>query len=121
MDAMAANVDPGGTPPTPENVPGGMYRHYKGGHYLVFGLGFDANIDGRTTVIYVPLYLRDDQPGPRLTVRTVEDFCAEIDPHTGALWADTRAAGSPCACTAPTKRFTYLGPTWQPAGEQSGA
>lgn len=107
-----------GHEPGPSHVLAGLYRHYKGGMYQVLGLGFDANIDGRTTVIYIPLYLRDDQPGPRLTVRTVEDFFAEIDPHTGLLWHEhcnlVEDEGQQCGCTGPVKRFTYLGATYTP-------
>ena len=52
-------------------VPAGVWRHWKGADYLVLGLGHDADVEGRTVVVYVPLY---DVPGPRLAVRTVEGF-----------------------------------------------
>jgi hypothetical protein len=105
-----------GCQPSPEHLPAGVYRHYKGGLYLIIGLAFDANIEGRTAVAYVPLYTREDQPGPRLTVRTAEDFFADLDPHTGLLWAEheefIQAEGQDCGCSGPIKRFTYLGPTY---------
>ena len=66
----------------------GVWRHWKGRDYLVLGLGHDADHDGRTVVVYVPLY---DVPGPRLAVRTVEGFLEEVSP------------GVP--------RFRYVGPT----------
>ncbi len=43
-------------------VPAGVWRHWKGADYLVLGLGHDADVEGRTVVVYVPLY---DVPGPR--------------------------------------------------------
>jgi hypothetical protein len=65
----------------------GVWRHHKGADYLVLGLGHDADVDGRTVVVYVPLY---DVPGPRLAVRTVDGFLEEV------------SSGVP--------RFRYVGP-----------
>lgn len=65
----------------------GVWRHWKGKDYLVLGLGHDADHDGRTVVVYVPLY---DVPGPRLAVRTVEGFLEEVSPGV--------------------RRFSYRGP-----------
>ena len=82
-------------------VPAGIYRHYKAERfYLVLGLGHDANDDDRTVVIYVPLYVSDDEPGPRLAVRTLEDFTAWVDPVS----RETVAEGTPGA----VRRFTYV-------------
>ncbi len=64
------------SPPLPE-LPAGVYRHWKGRDYLVLGLGHEADAEGRTVVVYVPLY---DVPGPRLAVRTVEGFLEEVTP-----------------------------------------
>ena len=69
------------------DVPAGVWRHWKGRDYLVLGLGHDADHEGRTVVVYVPLY---DVPGPRLAVRTLEDFVGEASPGVA--------------------RFTYRGP-----------
>ena len=55
----------------------GVWRHWKGKDYLVLGLAHDADHDGRTVVVYVPLY---DVPGPRLAVRTAEAFLDEVSP-----------------------------------------
>ena len=66
-------------------VVSGTYQHYKGPHYLVLGLGHDANDADRTTVVYVPLYPVD---GPPFAVRTLEDFTANVDPETGAAVAE---------------------------------
>ena len=55
----------------------GVWRHWKGADYLVLGLGHDADVEGRTVVVYVPLYA---VPGPRLAVRTVEGFLEEVTP-----------------------------------------
>ena len=79
----------------------GVYRHYKAERfYLVLGLGHDANDDDRTVVVYVPLYVSDAEPGPRLAVRTYEDFVAWVDPVTRA----TVPEGTPDA----VRRFTYV-------------
>lgn len=79
------------------DVTAGTYRHWKGPHYLVLGLGHDANDAGRTTVVYVPLYRVD---GPPFAVRTLEDFTASLDPSTG----------NPCAADDPgaIRRFERL-------------
>ncbi|MCU1590943.1 MAG: hypothetical protein JWP11_2199 [Frankiales bacterium] len=85
---------------TPD-VPAGVYRHYKAErYYLVLGLGHDANDGDRTVVIYVPLYVDAAEPGPRLAVRTVEDFVAWVDPLSRA----TVEVGTPGA----VRRFTYV-------------
>ncbi len=70
----------------------GVYQHYKGPLYQVLGVAHDANDSERIVVVYIGLELNPDHTGPRLAVRTVEDFDAEVD-------------GVP--------RFTYLGDTWQ--------
>lgn len=74
----------------------GLYRHYKGGTYLVLGIAHDANADtignsteqaiigyelddrvkpfgSREVVVYVGLD-RGDKPGTPMAVRTLEDF-----------------------------------------------
>ncbi len=84
-----------------DTVLAGIYRHYKAERfYLVLGLGHDANDDDRTVVIYVPLYVDAAEPGPRLAVRTLEDFTAWVDPGTRA----TVDEGTPGA----VRRFTYM-------------
>jgi hypothetical protein len=83
------------------DVPAGVYRHYKAErYYLVLGLGHDANDGARTVVVYVPLYVSATEPGPRLAVRTLEDFVAWVDPATRA----TVAEGTPGA----VRRFTFV-------------
>lgn len=83
------------------DLPAGTYRHYKAErYYLMLGLGHDANDADRTVVVYVPLYVDPAEPGPRLAVRTVEDFTAWVDPAS----RDTVAAGTPGA----VRRFTYM-------------
>lgn len=81
------------------DVPAGVYRHYKADrHYLVLGLAHDANDADRTAVVYVPLYVTPDQPGPRLAVRTLSDFTAWVRE------GEAVAAGTPGA----VRRFTYV-------------
>ena len=83
------------------DVPAGVYRHYKAErYYLVLGLGHDANDSARTVVVYVPLYVDVAEPGPRLAVRTVEDFLAWVEPVSRA----TVDEGTPGA----VRRFTYM-------------
>jgi len=87
--------------PTNETVPAGVYRHYKAErYYLVLGLGHDANDANRTVVVYVPLYVDAAEPGPRLAVRTLEDFTSWVDPATRSV----AAAGTPRA----VRRFTFV-------------
>lgn len=74
----------------------GIYRHYKNRLYQFVGLAHDANSsdlmprDGgygkvpvpfastRIVVVYIGLELDDAHTGPRLAVRTLEDFFAEV-------------------------------------------
>jgi len=82
-------------------LPSGVYRHYKAErYYLVLGLGHDANDPERTVVVYVPLYVDPAQTGPRLAVRSVDDFTAWVDPTT----RKTVAEGTSGA----VRRFTYM-------------
>lgn len=95
------------TPPIPkEQYPkfrAGIYRHYKGPLYLVIGLGHDANYEFRATVIYIGLELDNAKTGPRMAVRTYEDFYALVDPNTG------KAANAVTESAKP--RFEYIGQT----------
>lgn len=107
----------------------GIYRHYKGPLYLVIGLAHDANADTlcggavgtswdhglfkplgeRIVVVYVPLQLDGAHTGPRMAVRTLEDFLASVH-HDG-----TPCDGSHCSAeTRLVPRFTYLGATLTP-------
>lgn len=82
----------------------GVYRHYKGHHYLVLGYGHDANDADREVVVYVGLELDGAKQGPRLAVRTADDFLADVDPATGESpveWSDDLVP-----------RFEYVGPAW---------
>lgn len=82
----------------------GIYQHYKGHHYLVLGYGRDANDAEREVVVYVGLELDGAKPGPRLSVRTVDDFLADVDPVTGVATAEWSDGLVP--------RFRYVGPAW---------
>lgn len=75
----------------------GVYRHYKGPLYLVLGYGRDSNYEGRTVVVYIGLQLDDAKPGPRINVRTAEEFFGMVATPTGKV-----------------PRFSYAGPEWQP-------
>ncbi len=66
----------------------GVYKHYKGEHYLVLGLGRHSETEERL-VVYVPLYLRE---GPRIALRPVELFLDEIEVNGKTM-----------------PRFTYVG------------
>lgn len=103
----------------------GVYQHYKRKFYLVLGYGHDANQEGREVVIYVGLQLSEAQKGPRLSVRTVEDFtrsicwfykseaCRYFDEHPG----DTYGFGFHEE-NYHRPRFVYISPDWQ--GKESG-
>jgi hypothetical protein len=81
------------------DLPAGVYRHYKGHHYLVLGYGHDSNYNGRQVVVYVGLELEKADPGePRMNVRTVDDFFAWVQPY---------------GAQEKVRRFTYVGPSWQ--------
>lgn len=77
------------------HLPAGVYRHYKGHHYLVLGFGHDSNVDGRNVVVYVGLELEGASRAPRMNVRTVEDFFASVELSGRKV-----------------RRFTYIGPIW---------
>jgi len=103
-------------------VRAGIYRHYKGQLYLALGLAHDANAEDlvpiqdvrgswerrnlipgmleRTVVEYVPLQLDGAPLGPRMAVRTAEDFLAPVE--------ITEGVGAEGGWKVP--RFTYLGP-----------
>jgi hypothetical protein len=122
----------------------GIYRHYKGPLYQVLGIAHDANADTlfdsddagvgtvgnhdvhyrrtrgramgeRTVVVYIPLQLDGAHLGPRMAVRTLEDFegDAEVDEteayawlKRGGMYARRIDDGDMFA----VRRFTYLGP-----------
>lgn len=52
----------------------GIYRHFKGGLYLMLGLARHSETDEKF-VAYVPLSVRS---GPRITVRPYEMFFDEV-------------------------------------------
>ena len=60
-----------------QQVPAGVWRHWKGKAYLVLGLGHDADHEERTVVVYVPLY---EVGGPQLAVRSIAGFLEEASP-----------------------------------------
>lgn len=74
----------------------GIYQHYKGPLYQVFGLAHDANDPDRICVVYIALELNGAHLGPRLAVRTKEDFQARV------MWDGVAVVDRP--------RFQYLGP-----------
>ena len=53
----------------------GVYRHYKGPHYVVLGLAHDAD-GGEDRVVYVPLY---EVTGAPLAVRVVSGFLGTVE------------------------------------------
>lgn len=90
------------------DLPAGIYQHYKGHLYHVLGYGSDSNYEGRVVVIYFGIELHDARKGPRLHVRTVEDFFAIVDVSTGKV-IDQLEPTTLCP-----RRFTYLGTEWTP-------
>lgn len=105
----------------------GIYRHYKGTLYQVLGIAHDANAEeysdtvkqvrsrfmaahmshlmpdavseSRTVVVYMPLQLDGAHLGPRMAVRTLDDFVMHVTAH-----------GEPTHHDLGVARFTYLGP-----------
>lgn len=55
----------------------GIYKHYKGGLYLILGLARHSETDEKL-VAYVPLQIKSGQTGPRITVRPYEMFFDEV-------------------------------------------
>lgn len=53
----------------------GIYRHYKGRHYLVIGMARN-DATNEQMVLYVPLYVVDHKQ--QMTVRTLENFTEKI-------------------------------------------
>lgn len=120
------------------DLPAGVYRHYKGHFYQVFGYGHDANadtlgdtaapdLDGevhplgeRPVVVYMGLQLDGAHTGPRLAVRTADDFHAWVHPEDGAACpthvGDTNTFCSCNPATMAVKRFAYVGPMWDGDG-----
>ena len=56
--------------PTSPTLPCGVYRHYKGNHYLVLGLARHSETE-EVMVVYVRLYPRDGLP---MSVRPLDHF-----------------------------------------------
>jgi hypothetical protein len=94
-----------GTMSSYDHFKAGVYKHYKGQHYMVYGLGHDSNYDDRAVVLYIGLELDSSHAGPRWAVRTYEDFYALVDPSTGEE-VDKNFDGA-------VERFTFVGSTWQ--------
>jgi hypothetical protein len=129
------------------DLPSGVWRHYKGPLYLVLGYGHDANalgdattyddtvigthsteasewlpLEERIVVVYLGLELTDAHTGPRLAVRTAEDFLAWLHPDDWSVCPEqvTISSGDGMACDCPhyatfeslVRRFTYVGPSW---------
>jgi len=61
----------------------GVYRHYKGGFYLVIGVGQHTETD-ELYVIYVAL-TGAHLPGPRLRIRPLHLFTDHVAVKTGGV------------------------------------
>ncbi|HUD06395.1 MAG TPA: DUF1653 domain-containing protein [Candidatus Saccharimonadales bacterium] len=79
----------------------GVYRHYKGPHYLVLGIAHDSNYEDRIVVVYIGLELDLAKEGPRLATRTYEDFYAWVDPSNGEAISKNEPGAK--------KRFEFIG------------
>lgn len=112
-----------------DELPAGIYRHYKGPLYLVLGLAHDANADefadydtaripetdierafprGREVVVYIPLQLDGAHTGARIAVRTLMDFQAFVHNDRAQL----SVYGTVCA-----NWTVYEGIAWCHCGE----
>ncbi len=96
----------------------GIYRHYKGGYYLVEGYSQDANDLNRVVVNYVIPESDVAQSDLRRFVRTA----VSDDPEVDAWWDHVHTDGSKCTAMFPNRsevcpvdghplrrRFTYIG------------
>lgn len=108
----------------------GVYRHYKGPLYFVFGYGHDANAEeiyrreekeglpqfyrlgNRAVVIYMALELTEAHKGPRLAIRTAEDFLALVCQACGRDWECVVKEELNQEIHHPVPRFEYVGPEW---------
>lgn len=98
------------------DLPSGVWQHYKGPLYLVFGYAHDANDEQRATVVYLGLQLDDAHTGPRLAVRTASDFFMRVcgNHNCPTFGGATYGRGTCLACDEKdVPRFTYIGPTWE--------
>ena len=57
----------------------GIYRHYKGGYYLLLGVAENATNDheGELYVVYVSL--NSSLPGPRMRIRRKHEFEGDVE------------------------------------------
>lgn len=90
----------------------GIYRHYKGPHYLVLGYANDADVEDRVVVVYVGLQLDGAEKPIRMHVRAVEDFFAMI-PMDIEVGDGSTEPGF-------VERFEYIGPEMQLDDEGNG-
>jgi hypothetical protein len=91
----------------------GIYRHYKGPLYQVLSLAHDANEEGRTCVVYIGLQLDGAHLGPRLAVRSLEDFTSWLDPDDPLNECEAPQGGAEQRSLwreGWRPRFRYLGP-----------
>ena len=75
--------------PLVSSLPGGIYRHYKGRHYLVLGVARHSETE-EAFVVYVRLYARDGCP---LWIRPLKIFTEKVTDSRGRR----------------VKRFTFVG------------
>jgi len=80
----------------------GMYRHYKGGSYFVYGLALQEDHKDRTYVVYKPMTagsLLEDRP---------EDFWArELGDFNAVVVLD---GAVPCSQAPRVPRFEFVSP-----------
>lgn len=102
----------------------GIYQHYKGSLYQVLGYAHDANDSTRIVVVYFGLQLDDAHRGPRLAVRTWQDFHATVCgegrcTHFGMdrediveSYQEEFVPRGTCTSAHLTQRFRYLRPEY---------
>ena len=62
----------------------GIYRHHKGGYYMVTGIARDSTNGAkqRDVVVYIGL---SEKSGPRTFVRDLAEFCGTVDRSAGGV------------------------------------
>lgn len=100
-------------------LPAGVYRHYRGALYHVFGYASDSTNgqeDRAPLVAYMGLELTAcARPGPRILVRDAAEFFAVVDPETG------QTMDYPHPSPQYPHRFTYQGASWDGHTRSTGS
>lgn len=112
---------------SPMDVYAGIYRHYKGGLYLVSGYSQNKSEPSQLQIAYTPLYLSNQNLGALNLTRNWQEFFETVCPfHDGVPvytddHSDARRTDDIFHTCDPERdwvdRFTYKGPVYLPGME----